>query len=159
MFPAFAGLLPGLIQAGGKFLKRTGKDILAGKNVLQSAKENAVMAADEILPGAGKYLEKGIEAVSNFVKGRGKKKALAPAKGSGIPDSMLEKANKFLKRAVIDGDVRKADVVEWRTLMGKAHNNGSGPRYDEMNAINDKLGRVPAWRAIWNKKYPDEAYA
>ena len=81
MFPAFAGLLPGLIQAGGKFLKRTAGDILAGKNVLQSAKANAVEAANEVIPGAGDLLEKGINAVGSYIKGRkDKKKALTQGK-------------------------------------------------------------------------------
>lgn len=100
MFPAFAGLLPGLIQAGGKFLKRTAGDILAGKNVLQSAKANAIEAANEVLPGAGDILEKGINAVGSFIN---KKKIESKSKKEG--KQLAAAGLRALKE--IAGDARK----------------------------------------------------
>lgn len=81
VFGALASLLPGLAAAGSSFIKNTAADILSGKGFGQSLKENAIKAAEQVIPGAGGLLEKGISAVGSMIKGReDNKKALRVSK-------------------------------------------------------------------------------
>ncbi len=159
MFPAFAGLLPGLMSAGGKFLRKTGADILAGKNVLKSAKENAIEAANEILPGAGDILEKGIAAVGKFIGGR---KQIAANKGkskAGMSDADIKKA-KSIHRRVQNGDVRSADVLAWHAIRKKLRAlDSSAHGVSDLKAIGNDLFDREKWLDKWAKKFPEDVGA
>lgn len=151
MFPAFAGLLPGLMSAGGKFLRKTGADILAGKNVLKSAKENAIEAANEILPGAGDILEKGIAAVGKFIGGRKQiaaaadNRAIGKAQAAAAMLKMLKTSAAAAKEGGMTAELGARIYDQNKGIQRR----GSPAQKKESRAIFEKMKR----------KYPDEMRA
>jgi hypothetical protein len=133
------------MSAGGKFLKQTGKDILAGKNVLKSAKENAIVAANEILPGAGDILEKGIAAVGKFIGG---KKQIADTRAVGKAQAVaaMLKMLKTSAAAAREGGITAELGAQIYDKNKGIQRRGSPAQKKEARAIFEKMKR----------KFPDE---
>lgn len=111
MLPFITSLLPGLISAGGKFLKRTASDIMSGKNVLKSIGSNAINVIKEDVPIVGQLAGNVAEGIYNAGKKLLKKKAKPVSKAIKNIDKMIPSKLKQTGRKMITGDFGAEDAI------------------------------------------------
>lgn len=70
VLPMLAGLLPGLAMGAKRFMSGVAGDLMAGKGLGQSLKENALKTAEGIIPGAGSIIKGAVEGAKQLMQGR-----------------------------------------------------------------------------------------
>jgi len=110
MLPFITSLLPGLISAGGKFLKRTASDIMSGKNVLKSIGSNVLDTIKEV-PIVGGLASNVAEGLYNASKGLLKKKTKPVRKAIKKIDKVIPSSLKENAKKMITGDFNAEDAL------------------------------------------------
>lgn len=103
VLPMLAALLPGLASTAKKFVSGVAGDIMAGKGIGQSLKENAIKTVEGVLPGAGSVIQGAVAGAQKLIAGRKMKQLTAPdviahaAPMAAAVEKIVRRASKYKK--------------------------------------------------------------
>jgi hypothetical protein len=103
VLPMLAALLPGLASTAKKFVSGVAGDVLAGKGIGASLKDNAIKTVEGVIPGAGSVIQGAVAGAQKLIAGRKMKQLGAPeVVASAAPmakaiEKMVRRANKYKK--------------------------------------------------------------